>query len=257
MARPDREKKQRITGFDFSSPEAHIAIVDKGANGVEGFTVLKSFSAKEEVEPETLENKESSESVSKESEATQEIHSDASSGAACDKEADVSCPPENINDGGHSMTDVIAPEQSEDVTKALDTVKAENEKLEARIKAQDEKLVQLEKAEEARVAASFEKTAKAYAPLGDVSALGPVLQALSTIDSEGVVKALLDSAMTNLDSSELFKTVGGDGDTIAPADHQLAQKATEIRIANPELTEAQAAVKALELNPLLAEEGAK
>ena len=155
------------------------------------------------------------------------------------------------------MTDVIAPEQSEDVTKALDTVKAENEKLEARLKAQDEKLEQLEKAEEARVAATFEATAKAYAPLGDVTALGPILQALSSIDTEGVVKSLLDSAMTNLESSELFKTVGGDGETVAPADHQLAQKAVEIRIANPELTEAQSVVKALEQNPQLAAEGAK
>ena len=244
MAKPNKNKKQRIVGFDFSGPGAHVAIVDKAANGSEGFTVLKSFSATfsatEKAEMKTVDgekhpasdfayvpdpnksstwklpiydathasaaaqalspagfrgnkveipsgdlagvkakvrsaykkfypDKEVPESVRKDA-GTQEIHSDASSGATCDKGEALSSPPVNINDdGGHSMTDVQAPEHSEDVTKALDSLKVEKEEMEAAMKAQikdqAEKLEKLQKAEDDRITAAFEETAKSYASL--------------------------------------------------------------------------------------------
>lgn len=39
----DPKKKQRLTDFDFSSPDAHVALVGKAANGKEKFLVVKNL----------------------------------------------------------------------------------------------------------------------------------------------------------------------------------------------------------------------
>jgi len=51
----DPKKKQRLSDFDFSSPDAHVAIVGKAANGKEKFLVMKSLNEKIEkaVDPYT------------------------------------------------------------------------------------------------------------------------------------------------------------------------------------------------------------
>lgn len=44
----DPNKKQRLSDFDFSSPDAHVAIVGKAANGKEKFLVVKKLNADQE-----------------------------------------------------------------------------------------------------------------------------------------------------------------------------------------------------------------
>lgn len=54
MAKPDKNKKQRITGFDFSHEEDHVAIVDRAANGSPNFLIKKSINVMAENEEKVI-----------------------------------------------------------------------------------------------------------------------------------------------------------------------------------------------------------
>jgi len=55
MSKPDKTKKQRMTDFNFSHPDAHVAIVDKAANGKSKFLVVKNL-GKENVDEKYMSN---------------------------------------------------------------------------------------------------------------------------------------------------------------------------------------------------------
>lgn len=130
----------------------------------------------------------------------------------------------------------------------------------ATITKQAETIETLQKAEDARVLATFITKAKGFAPLGlpaveeskeAETEFGLALKALSEAnpDAYAQVESVLTKALDTINKGENLKAVGGDGQP-EPSDKStdLKKAADKLKEADPSLTDEQAITKALDAN---------
>lgn len=180
-AKWDREKFQRLDNFDFSAEGAHIALVDRAANGWKAL-VIKSADPVEE-KPVV-------------------------------KEEDKATKPEPVvaksNDGDKpKMSDDVKVMKAEDVealiTKAIEATKSE---FQGKLDEQASQIEKHEAAEEVRKEAKFAAMTKKYEVLGDVEGVAEVLKGLEAVEGFDKLIALLDSAVTSVSKADLMEEQG-------------------------------------------------
>lgn len=199
MAKPDKTKHQRITDFDFSVNGAHVAIVDKAANGVEDFLVVKNLGTEEVESKKNLDN---------------------TSGVS-DKPAEVDSVNKSKSETKETpMTDENkAPEVADNsaevalMAKALEEQQAKAEEMTKALEANQAKLEAFEKAAEAREAAEWLVKAEGYKELGcEAEKAAPVLRALDSLEGSEEVFKMLDAAKDLISKEEMTKEVGKAGE---------------------------------------------
>lgn len=248
-AKWDHSKFQRLDDFDFSTPGAHIALVDRAANGWEAL-VIKSAPQEDEdikfdlesVEKELLKRLDI-ESISKQDGDEGPMVSMSLSkllqiafyvyGEDADFVANAITKSEDsdklitevselLKDGLLGSPIVAKPNNGENpkmsdenVVKAAD-VQAMIDKAVKGTKAELEKSVarieKFEAAEEIRKELKFSKMAEGYQALGDVEGLGEVLKSLSETEGFDKVLGLLDSAVETINKSALLDEEGDSGE---------------------------------------------
>lgn len=288
MAKPDKNKHQRMTDIDFSNPDNHVAIVDKAANGKEKFLVVKALLPGTDYEQrEASANsvkvampltellqimgiwswdamtiaaaiEKSEVDITTEEQLVSLVKSLESSVAGAAKEdgtdSSVSNTTKSEIEDSHMTDDVKNVPVNADQLEAA--VKSAVEAQTATLKAQNDELSvtlkAFQAAEAAREDAKFSAIAKNYEGIGATDELGKVLKAISKVEGSELVFALLDGALDAVTKSAAAAEIGTGG--TAPEGgfnsmEELQAVAKALREENPLLTVPQSITKAAQVRP--------
>lgn len=143
---------------------------------------------------------------------------------------------------------VVATDNSEEVTKSMEAVT----KLETLVKSLAARLdEQISKAEDAE----FMAIAKKYELLGTPAAeLAPLLKSVKAANPAAYESSIktLDVSLNALTKAGIFEEIGKSGDGAKPdAQTQISKAVSEIRKANPTMSERDAIIAAYEAHPEL------
>ena len=223
-AKWDHQKFQRLDNFDFSANGAHIALVDRAANGFKAL-VIKSVEAQEEPKP-----------IVKEVEPQKPV---------------VDPIVAKSNNGDNSpMSDNVEVIKAEDVEAMIKkAVEASEASFKVELEKSEAKISKFEEAEEVRKQAKFDALATKYAVLGDVEGIADVLKGMEGAEGSEKVLALLDSALETLDKADLLKEEGVDGEGEALTSAEELKKLADALAVEKSITIQKAMVEIAQARP--------